>query len=258
MGDRIKPNWLTVTFPDSVEKHGLPRMRFHDLRHSCASLLLANGVPLKQIQEWLGHSDFSTTANIYAHLDYTSKLYSAQAMVDGIALPQADHFGSRWDRIAEKGRKSHIVLSKLLERTARKEGKNRVKDKKEKSRNPHGYWIFRWRRRWDSNPRDLAVYLISSQARYDHFDTPPCVFFARFFLFFAAGSETTLERTDGKNYGIFNFRAREKPHGYGLCAIRSAQSQRRFRASEKNFGLENGIRSVPLYAVFCICDGFRS
>lgn len=103
MGDRIKPNWLTVTFPEFVEKHGLPRMRFHDLRHSCASLLLANGVPLKQIQEWLGHSDFSTTANIYAHLDYTSKLSSAQAMVDGIALPQADHFGSRWDRIAEKG-----------------------------------------------------------------------------------------------------------------------------------------------------------
>ena len=103
MFDRIKPNWLTVTFPDFVEKHGLPRMRFHDLRHSCASLLLANGVPLKQIQEWLGHSDFSTTANIYAHLDYTSKLSSAQAMVDGIALPQADHFGSRWDRIAEKG-----------------------------------------------------------------------------------------------------------------------------------------------------------
>lgn len=103
MGDRIKPNWLTVTFPDFVEKHGLPRMRFHDLRHSCASLLLANGVPLKQIQEWLGHSDFSTTANIYAHLDYTSKLSSAQAMVDGITLPQADHFGSRWDRITEKG-----------------------------------------------------------------------------------------------------------------------------------------------------------
>ena len=57
-------------------------MRFHDLRHSCASLLLANGVPLKQIQEWLGHSDFSTTANIYAHLDYSSKLSSAQAMVE--------------------------------------------------------------------------------------------------------------------------------------------------------------------------------
>ena len=50
-------------------------MRFHDLRHSCASLLLANGVPLKHIQEWLGHSDFTTTANIYAHLDYKSKIW---------------------------------------------------------------------------------------------------------------------------------------------------------------------------------------
>ena len=81
--------------------YGLPRMRFHDLRHSCASLLLANGVPLKQIQEWLGHSDFSTTANIYAHLDYRSKLSSAKAMVEGISLPEADHFGSRWVRIEE-------------------------------------------------------------------------------------------------------------------------------------------------------------
>ena len=103
LGDRIKPNWLTNTFPGFTERHGLPRMRFHDLRHSCASLLLANGVPLKQIQDWLGHSDFATTANIYAHLDYTSKLSSAQAMVEGMALPEADHFGSRWVRNAEKG-----------------------------------------------------------------------------------------------------------------------------------------------------------
>ena len=59
--------------------------RFHELRHSCASLLLANGVPMKQIQEWLGHSDFSTTANVYAHLDYNSKLSSADAMVNGLS-----------------------------------------------------------------------------------------------------------------------------------------------------------------------------
>lgn len=51
---------------------------------SCASLLLANGVPMKQIQKWLGHSDFSTTANVYAHLDYNSKLSSANAMVSGL------------------------------------------------------------------------------------------------------------------------------------------------------------------------------
>ena len=39
--------------------------------------MLANGVPMKQIQEWLGHADFGTTANIYSHLDYTSKQNSA-------------------------------------------------------------------------------------------------------------------------------------------------------------------------------------
>lgn len=79
-----------------MESHGLLRMRFHDLRHSCASLLLANGVPLKHIQEWLGHSDFTTTANIYAHLDYKSKITSVQAMETGLALPEGGDFGSRW------------------------------------------------------------------------------------------------------------------------------------------------------------------
>lgn len=59
---------------------------YHDLRHSCASLLLANGVPMKQIQEWLGHSDFSTTANIYAHLEYSSKVISADAMLAGLGI----------------------------------------------------------------------------------------------------------------------------------------------------------------------------
>ena len=68
-----------------LARHVLRHIRFHDLRHTCASLLLKNGVPMKQIQEWLGHSDFSTTANIYAHLDYNSKLNSAQAMMTGMS-----------------------------------------------------------------------------------------------------------------------------------------------------------------------------
>ena len=102
MGNRMKPNYLTTEFPDFCEKHGLRRMRFHDLRHSCASLLLANGVPLKQIQEWLGHSDFSTTANIYAHLDYTSKLTSAQAMESGLTLPEGSNFNSQWESVTKE------------------------------------------------------------------------------------------------------------------------------------------------------------
>ena len=41
---------------------------------------------MKQIQEWLGHSDFSTTANIYSHLDYSSKVSSAEAMLNGLGM----------------------------------------------------------------------------------------------------------------------------------------------------------------------------
>ena len=52
--------------------------------HSCASLMFANGVSMKQIQDWLGHRYFSTTANIYAHIDYSSKLSSADAMLNGL------------------------------------------------------------------------------------------------------------------------------------------------------------------------------
>ena len=99
LGERMRANYLTSAFPKFLEDHGLRRMRFHDLRHSCASLLLANGVPLKHIQEWLGHSDFTTTANIYAHLDYKSKITSAQAMETGLVLPEGCDFGSRWGSI---------------------------------------------------------------------------------------------------------------------------------------------------------------
>ncbi len=106
MGELMNPNYLTNYFPEYIQKHGMKKMRFHDLRHSCASLLLANGVPLKQIQEWLGHSDFSTTANIYAHLDYASKLSSAQAMEGGIHLPQAGNFTSKWSEITDNGGKN--------------------------------------------------------------------------------------------------------------------------------------------------------
>ena len=66
-------------FELTLQQNHLRHIRFHDLRHSSASLLLANHVPLKQIQEWLGHSDFSTTANIYAHLDAASKQNTAEA-----------------------------------------------------------------------------------------------------------------------------------------------------------------------------------
>jgi len=89
LGNRIKPSYLTEQFPLWMERNGFRRMRFHDLRHSCASLLLAAGVPLKQIQEWLGHSNFALTANTYAHLEFSSKLAAANAMTWINKTPQA-------------------------------------------------------------------------------------------------------------------------------------------------------------------------
>ena len=86
IGDLIKPHYVTESFPKLLKAKGMRQIRYHDLRHSCASLLLANGVPMKQIQEWLGHSDFSTTANFYAHLEYQSKMSSASAMMQGVDL----------------------------------------------------------------------------------------------------------------------------------------------------------------------------
>ncbi|MBR3046561.1 MAG: site-specific integrase [Oscillospiraceae bacterium] len=79
-GKLITPNFVTDHFKNMIKKHGLRRLRFHDLRHSCASLLLANGESMKAIQDWLGHSTFNVTANFYSHLDYTSRISSAETI----------------------------------------------------------------------------------------------------------------------------------------------------------------------------------
>ena len=55
---------------------------------------------MKRIQEWLGHSDFSTTANIYAHLDYSSKITSAEAMLAGLEMKQT---GAKDEKIQMMG-----------------------------------------------------------------------------------------------------------------------------------------------------------
>lgn len=93
LGERMRVEYLTNAFPKFLESHGLRHIRFHDLRHSCASLLLANDVPMKQIQEWLGHSDIGTTANIYSHLDYKSRITSANVMDNILTLPDTGQNG---------------------------------------------------------------------------------------------------------------------------------------------------------------------
>ncbi len=81
-GEPLKPDYISRNFKKILEKYNLPHIRFHDLRHSCASLLVANGFTLKDIQEWLGHSDIQTTANIYAHLDIERKSNIMKSMTN--------------------------------------------------------------------------------------------------------------------------------------------------------------------------------
>jgi integrase len=56
------------SFYPLLERAGLPRMRFHDLRHTAATLLLAQGVHPKIVQEMLGHSTISLTLDTYSHV----------------------------------------------------------------------------------------------------------------------------------------------------------------------------------------------
>lgn len=86
IGEILKPGYLSSHFVSVIKKHEMPRLRFHDLRHSCATLLFAQGVPMKEIQAWLGHSTIGTTANTYTHLDENSKVNSANAIIS--ILPQ--------------------------------------------------------------------------------------------------------------------------------------------------------------------------
>ncbi len=72
-GDLIKPEYLTRKFKEVIEENEFKKIRFHDLRHTSASIIYNLGYGLKDIQEWLGHSNISTTGDIYAHIDMSRK-----------------------------------------------------------------------------------------------------------------------------------------------------------------------------------------
>ena len=72
-GKPIGTTYLNHKFSEVLKDNSMPHIRFHDLRHSTASFLLKQGFSLKEIQEWLGHSNISTTADLYTHIDMEQK-----------------------------------------------------------------------------------------------------------------------------------------------------------------------------------------
>ena len=67
-GLMIPKNFVKRQFKRKLVEAGLPDIRFHDMRHTCATLLLSRGVNVKVVSEMLGHADVSITLRIYAHV----------------------------------------------------------------------------------------------------------------------------------------------------------------------------------------------
>ena len=82
----LAPDYITASFRRILQSSDLPVIRFHDLRHTTASLLLSLGYSIKDIGDWLGHGDYATTANIYAHLDFRRKIDIGDKLSEAITL----------------------------------------------------------------------------------------------------------------------------------------------------------------------------
>ncbi len=94
VGTLLQPDYVTQKFPQILDKYGLRRIRFHDLRHSCATIMLYLGYTLKDIQTWLGHSNYNFTADTYIHSGIGMHEQMAQKLAEnlGILLPENTTF----------------------------------------------------------------------------------------------------------------------------------------------------------------------
>ena len=104
-GKRYRTNWLTVAFADFLKKNNLRKIRFHDLRHTCATMLRHTGVPMEDIQRFLGHSTITTTEGIYAHFDDTKHKTTINRLSDYLSNKTED---DKNGNVIKKGREKQI------------------------------------------------------------------------------------------------------------------------------------------------------
>ena len=86
-GRLYRPDCVTRSFQRALKRHNLPTMRFHDLRHSTASILFDKGWDLESVKSWLRHTDIETTSNIYLHISKTRKRLMAKDMSGTFIAP---------------------------------------------------------------------------------------------------------------------------------------------------------------------------
>jgi len=78
-------NLCQRSFKSLLKKAGLPEIRFHDLRHACATLLLMVGVHPKIVQDLLGHSTIAITLDTYSHVLPNMRDQAAAAMEEALS-----------------------------------------------------------------------------------------------------------------------------------------------------------------------------
>lgn len=86
-GTPIRPGWASVRFAALAARAGLPPIRFHDLRHGTATMLLAAGQPIKVISERLGHATSAFTADVYTEV--AEELDAAAAVAIAAYIPRS-------------------------------------------------------------------------------------------------------------------------------------------------------------------------
>ena len=89
IGTPMDPSNLSKHFKHSLEKANISHHRFHDLRHSCGSFLVAKGVPQRVVMEILGHSQIGTTMNTYVHVDIDAMRLATDQMGELFGLEKA-------------------------------------------------------------------------------------------------------------------------------------------------------------------------
>lgn len=82
VGGVISPNYISWAFPVFIKKHGFRKVRFHDLRHTNAVMLLSNGATMQEVQDWLGHENYSTTDEYYGGIMAETKKHTAVILDD--------------------------------------------------------------------------------------------------------------------------------------------------------------------------------
>lgn len=95
MGGPAIPDTALKQFRQLLDGLGLPAQRLHDLRHNCASLLFAQGIPARLVMELLGHSNIGITMNIYTHPQLHMAREATQGLENYLSVPDPQPNGDR-------------------------------------------------------------------------------------------------------------------------------------------------------------------